>query len=105
MMRMASRTSSSYSDRAMRPAASTATGNFQPLPRKSFMAFAASADHHGHLAHHDGVGRPRLRDHVAHASGRHRSEEHTSELQSRQSLVCRLLLQIKQLTTLTPKSY
>src|SRR3712207_8917450 len=32
--------------------------------------------------------RRRLRDHPAHA----RSEEHTSELQSRQYLVCRLLL-------------
>src|SRR3712207_8312119 len=28
-------------------------------------------------------------------SGRHRSEEHTSELQSRQYLVCRLLLEKK----------
>src|SRR3712207_7437679 len=33
------------------------------------------------------------------ASGRHRSEEHTSELQSRQYLVCRLLLEKKKKKT------
>src|SRR3712207_8299296 len=32
---------------------------------------------------------------------RHRSEEHTSELQSRQYLVCRLLLEKKKITTRT----
>src|SRR3712207_7941396 len=32
---------------------------------------------------------------TAHASDPHRSEEHTSELQSRQYLVCRLLLEKK----------
>src|SRR5690606_41591070 len=31
-----------------------------------------------------------------HLSGSHRSEEHTSELQSRENLVCRLLLEIKE---------
>src|SRR3712207_8521364 len=31
--------------------------------------------------------------------GQHRSEEHTSELQSRQYLVCRLLLEKKKITT------
>src|SRR2546428_7496770 len=31
---------------------------------------------------------------------RHRSEEHTSELQSRSDLVCRLLLEKKKITTL-----
>src|SRR3712207_8922561 len=38
--------------------------------------------------------------------GRHavRSEEHTSELQSRQYLVCRLLLEKKQSNRLTPSS-
>src|SRR3712207_7475610 len=39
--------------------------------------------------------RPRLR------RGRLRSEEHTSELQSRQYLVCRLLLEKKKNTTIT----
>src|SRR3712207_7877224 len=42
----------------------------------------------------DGVGHLRLRA-VAHAQDRRRSEEHTSELQSRQYLVCRLLLEKK----------
>src|SRR5690606_41972030 len=31
--------------------------------------------------------------HVVHGHGRDRSEEHTSELQSRENLVCRLLLE------------
>src|SRR3712207_8522405 len=35
---------------------------------------------------------------LSHVEGRRRSEEHTSELQSRQYLVCRLLLEKKQLT-------
>src|SRR3712207_7401097 len=34
-------------------------------------------------------------DHAAHETGKERSEEHTSELQSRQYLVCRLLLEKK----------
>src|SRR3712207_7769879 len=34
-----------------------------------------------------------------------RSEEHTSELQSRQYLVCRLLLEKKKKTTYTPTSH
>src|SRR5438034_2329639 len=38
-------------------------------------------------------GRPALRP--GHRSGRHRSEEHTSELQSHSDLVCRLLLEKK----------
>src|SRR5699024_12494037 len=36
-----------------------------------------------------------LRDHSVGAGGEHRSEEHTSELQSRFDLVCRLLLEKK----------
>src|SRR3712207_8854451 len=43
---------------------------------------------------HDVVG-----DHIPAAAGR--SEEHTSELQSRQYLVCRLLLEKKKLNTST----
>src|SRR2546427_3847198 len=42
-----------------------------------------------------GVGR----DRVARAGDRHRSEEHTSELQSQSNLVCRLLLEKKKKTT------
>src|SRR3712207_8476322 len=38
------------------------------------------------------------------ARGRSRSEEHTSELQSRQYLVCRLLLEKKQTFVLPPPS-
>src|SRR3712207_7348810 len=34
-----------------------------------------------------------------------RSEEHTSELQSRQYLVCRLLLEKKKTTNITPSPY
>src|SRR3712207_7899148 len=46
----------------------------------------------------DRLGQPRLRgDHLL-----HRSEEHTSELQSRQYLVCRLLLEQKKTRRLTP---
>src|SRR3712207_9009693 len=54
-----------------------------------------------------------LRVHVLHTRHRHqrprnpheppRSEEHTSELQSRQYLVCRLLLAKKQSRRLTPR--
>src|SRR3712207_8350186 len=43
---------------------------------------------HGHADGEGGVA-PEHQDHV------HRSEEHTSELQSRQYLVCRLLLEKK----------
>src|SRR5690606_41755084 len=44
---------------------------------------------------HDQAGdQPQLRDH-GHAAGAARSEEHTSELQSREKLVCRLLLEKK----------
>src|SRR3712207_8960731 len=40
-------------------------------------------------------GRPRPDPRLPAAAGYHRSEEHTSELQSRQYLVCRLLLEKK----------
>src|SRR2546428_9266712 len=38
---------------------------------------------------------PRPRDRASRSSGARRSEEHTSELQSRSDLVCRLLLEKK----------
>src|SRR2546430_6085139 len=38
---------------------------------------------------------------VPHLEGRHRSEEHTSELQSQSNLVCRLLLEKKKKKTRT----
>src|SRR3712207_7345170 len=47
------------------------------------------------LAYHSGIGRKRARP---------RSEEHTSELQSRQYLVCRLLLEKKKNTSTTRSS-
>src|SRR5947209_11965780 len=42
---------------------------------------------------------PRTRGHALHATDAGRSEEHTSELQSRQYLVCRLLLEKKKKKT------
>src|SRR3712207_7361404 len=52
----------------------------------------------GHALHAD---RASAENHTTHHySGFLRSEEHTSELQSRQYLVCRLLLEKKKLTSL-----
>src|SRR3712207_6850806 len=48
-------------------------------------------------------GRPQCGGASLEGVGRSRSEEHTSELQSRQYLVCRLLLEKKQ--TISPKNY
>src|SRR3712207_8734915 len=42
---------------------------------------------------------------VEESEGRQRSEEHTSELQSRQYLVCRLLLEKKKITIFSASSY
>src|SRR3712207_7450226 len=50
---------------------------------------------HHPVARHGHLGGPALRLHVRVALGVLRSEEHTSELQSRQYLVCRLLLEKK----------
>src|SRR3712207_7749771 len=50
-----------------------------------------SAHHAADRPRHEGAGQLRGLD-------RHRSEEHTSELQSRQYLVCRLLLEKKKTT-------
>src|SRR5438105_10525552 len=49
-----------------------------------------------------GGRRVRLRRAPRHARGRRRSEEHTSELQSRVDLVCRLLLEKKKPRRTTP---
>src|SRR3712207_6958128 len=70
-----------------------------PRPRRAAGVVRADAAHRVGLRRAK-PGRPRLRDDVllghpgAGAVGR-RSEEHTSELQSRQYLVCRLLLEKK----------
>src|SRR3712207_8127954 len=52
-------------------------------------------------------GRPPGRGHsdIAERAGRDRSEEHTSELQSRQYLVCRLLLEKKHDTVTCTKQH
>src|SRR3712207_7426238 len=57
------------------------------LPRAARRRGARGVDRPGGVADRQPAGRPRR--------GRHRSEEHTSELQSRQYLVCRLLLEKK----------
>src|SRR3989442_4894940 len=49
---------------------------------------------------HDVGQREPVDEHDRHGGGVHRSEEHTSELQSRPHLVCRLLLEKKKKTTL-----
>src|SRR3712207_7993113 len=54
---------------------------------------------HERKEHRDGARQATRPDADAHPPDRawHRSEEHTSELQSRQYLVCRLLLEKKQI--------
>src|SRR3712207_7222615 len=44
-------------------------------------------------------------EHLGRGLDESRSEEHTSELQSRQYLVCRLLLEKKKHTIITPRMY
>src|SRR3712207_7222843 len=58
-----------------------------PLRRSRARTRSGSRGRHGHPAKVGRVGQPR-------------SEEHTSELQSRQYLVCRLLLEKKKNTTI-----
>src|SRR5258707_7299312 len=70
-------------------------GNFSGYASVVFNAGDAAF---GDLADDDGIEAPLLEDgedFVLAALLRHRSEEHTSELQSRQYLVCRLLLEKK----------
>src|SRR3712207_8352783 len=50
------------------------------------------------------LGADERRDPVARDRPEHRSEEHTSELQSRQYLVCRLLLDKKNITSVATRS-
>src|SRR2546430_10467214 len=63
----------------------------------------------GELLARDGLARTRLANELlgqrrALAMSHHRSEEHTSELQSQSNLVCRLLLEKKKKTRNTFKS-
>src|SRR2546429_1767325 len=66
--------------------------DFQDATVELTVGIGVDGDRHGH---------PRL--HLAHVrlvhERRHRSEEHTSELQSRLHLVCRLLLEKKKAAT------
>src|SRR3712207_9516713 len=52
----------------------------------------------------DGRGYSWLADYLARLEGKERSEEHTSELQSRQYFVCRLLLEKKKKTRIRTPS-
>src|SRR5690606_39809323 len=65
------------------------------FPYTTLFRSPAAVDLPQHQGHNDHVGEP-------HLPGR-RSEEHTSELQSRENLVCRLLLEKKNL--LNPDFY
>src|SRR3712207_6884363 len=70
-------------------------------PRRRRLGPLVRARYRGALRRHDrharDARRPRARRSDGGAGGR--SEEHTSELQSRQYLVCRLLLEKKKITT------
>src|SRR5437868_10654674 len=75
----------------------------RPPPRSTLFPYTTlfrSLPHsnHHHLHHHRraaGRGRFRRAQHPDHEHAESRSEEHTSELQSRFDLVCRLLLEKK----------
>src|SRR3712207_7906463 len=67
-------------------------GGVQIAPTSLFTPFTYAALGHLH-------GRASLTDTVRYSGSPLRSEEHTSELQSRQYLVCRLLLEKKKKTT------
>src|SRR2546430_13457926 len=66
----------------------------QPL---CFLDASLEIAHRRHLAQVDADRHQRLRDFGRET--RHRSEEHTSELQSQSNLVCRLLLEKKKKAT------
>src|SRR2546430_7011531 len=65
--------------------------------RRGGQAFGALALPRAARRYHDGPGRPEggARRRTVHLGPVHRSEEHTSELQSQSNLVCRLLLEKK----------
>src|SRR2546427_8426343 len=88
-------------------------------PRSTLFPYTTLFRSHGGGAHEAAFQDVALPVHVAHqaalavvaAAGldgigavRHRSEEHTSELQSQSNLVCRLLLEKKNLSTRCPVS-
>src|SRR3712207_6994601 len=59
----------------------------------------------GSASPHRGSAESYVNQHAELTLAAGRSEEHTSELQSRQYLVCRLLLEKKKLRTLRPTNY
>src|SRR3712207_9138826 len=79
----------------------TATTEIYTLSLHDALPISGTGGHAGgghHHRHHRGLprrDRGRLRRHLGRRRRRARSEEHTSELQSRQYLVCRLLLEKK----------
>src|SRR5690349_22808140 len=66
-----------------------------------FRSQQAAADRHGVEVRRGRLPEPRGHDRPTGARDRVRSEEHTSELQSRRDLVCRLLLEKKNKTIKT----
>src|SRR5690606_39828527 len=68
-------------------------GHWQDLHRERMCLDLASLAHPAEGARGGGAGSARARTGLR--QGRSRSEEHTSELQSRENLVCRLLLEKK----------
>src|SRR5947209_14853167 len=80
----------SFRFKKVREEAACALTGFRPLKESPYILHAVGEQiEHGRARHCRDVG-------DAHESGR--SEEHTSELQSRQYLVCRLLLEKKKMT-------
>src|SRR5947209_18173368 len=75
-----------------------------PISRRGRLAGAHHRSRPGGGRLHSGRGLAHLRRGAVQRQGHaaHRSEEHTSELQSRQYLVCRLLLEKKK--NLTPRA-
>src|SRR3712207_6973555 len=67
----------------------------QHLLERERVAAHTRLDHAARIEEDDPLVVPQLRRHAQHAGLPARSEEHTSELQSRQYLVCRLLLEKK----------
>src|SRR5690242_20827271 len=69
-------------------------------PRDSFGSDRPKGDDRkGEHRRHEADARRGVEQHLVGPSRRHRSEEHTSELQSHVNLVCRLLLEKKKKTT------
>src|SRR5260370_42571953 len=64
-------------------------------PRSTLFPYTTLFRSYHKMAGHGGQKGARLLDAAGHARGDHRSEEHTSELQSHLNLVCRLLLEKK----------